>query len=220
MKKYIVVFVIFLATVIAQTLPVDWSQSYCTYDVPDVFDQGEYGIGFSVNNYTIYSSELDTQAYDTRRFDIYAAYGVLKNVEVGLKFSYPTAGVAEAQYQFLHGKFAGALKFGFGYMKGTREGYITDYVYDFYPTLLLGLGLKEYIRFYWAPKVIFSLHARDRQEVSDRQPVSVFQYGYGIGFKIGKRFAFMPEANWLFGTKEGVKYTVNQFGLGVMLEIQ
>ncbi|UCC12442.1 MAG: hypothetical protein JSW02_02595 [candidate division WOR-3 bacterium] len=220
MKKIIVVYAIFRLLIIAQTLPADWSQSYCTYDVPEVFEPGEYGIGFAIDNYTIYSGVADTVAYDTRRFDIYASYGLFKNVEVGVKYSYPTAGVLEAQYQFLHGKYASAIKLGFGYMKGTREGYITDYVYDVYPTLLLGLCAKKCIKLYWAPKIIYSLHMRDRQEDSDRQPVSVFQYGHGVGLKIGDRFAFMPEANWLFGVNEGVKYTVNQFGLGVMLEIQ
>lgn len=219
MKKCIVVFTLSLAVVVAQYFPDDWSQSYCTYDAPEVFEQGKYGIGFAIDNYTIYSAESDTLAYDTRRFDIYAAYGLFKNVEVGVKFSYPTAGVVEAQYQFLHGTYAGALKFGFGYMKGTRSVLIHDYVYDFYPTLLLSVRLKSWIRFYLAPKIIYSLHTKDRFEDTDRQPVSVFQYGYGVGFKIGERFAFMPEANWVFGDNEGVHYKVNQFGLGVMLSI-
>jgi hypothetical protein len=209
-----------MATIVAQCLPDDWSQSYCTYDAPEVFGPGEYGIGFAIDNYTIYSSENDSVAYDTRRFDVYAAYGVLKNLEVGLKFSYPTAGVIEAQYQFLHGTYAGALKFGFGYMKGTRSVFIHDYVYDFYPTLLLSIRLRKCIRFFWAPKIIYSLHTKDRFEDSDRQPVSIFQYGYGVGFKVGERFAFMPEANWLFGNNEGVHFTVNQFGLGIMLTIE
>jgi hypothetical protein len=41
-----------------------------------------------------------------------------------------------------------------------------------------------------------------------------------VGFKVGERFAFMPEANWLFGNNEGVHFTVNQFGLGIMLTIE
>lgn len=218
MIKYITLYFLSLMTITGQCLPDDWSQSYCTYDIPEVLAPGKYSIGFAIDNYTIYSAESDTTAYDTRRFDIYAAYGLLKNMEVGVKFSYPTAGVIEVQYQLLHGRYTGGLKLGVGYMKGTRDGYITDYVYDIYPTLILGVRLNDMIRLYWAPKVIYSLHTRDRQEISDRQPVSILQYGHGMGFMIGDRFVFMPETNWLFGNNEGVYYTVNQFGIGIMIK--
>ena len=64
MKKCIIISIISIAIVAAQHFPDDWSQSYCTYDVPEVYGPGEYGIGFSVDNYTIYSAENDTLAYD------------------------------------------------------------------------------------------------------------------------------------------------------------
>ncbi|MBN2620936.1 hypothetical protein JXB22_07580 [candidate division WOR-3 bacterium] len=208
--------------VFAQTLPLEWSQSYGTYDRPVVHDPGGYSLGFSINNYAFYvdESEEDSISYDTRRFDIFAQLGIGKNAELEFKFSYPTCGVVSAKYMVAQGRAGIAAKIGFGYMKGTRAGFITDYVLDFYPGVLLSYQLTGHIAIYGTPKMIYSIHARDRREHSDREPRYIFQYGPGIGIAIGTDFTVMVESNWLWGDNEGITYTVNQFGVGVTVTIR
>jgi hypothetical protein len=206
----------------AQTLPLEWSQSYGTYDRPVVHGQGSYSLGFSINNYAFYvdEGENDSISYDTRRFDIFAQIGILRKAELEFKFSYPTCGVISAKYLLAKGLAGIAMKMGFGYMKGTREGFITDYVLDFYPTVLISYNIAEHIILYGAPKIIYSIHIKDIQENSDREPRYIFQYGPGIGVAIGDDFTVMVESNWLWGDNEGIHYIANQFGVGVSIEIR
>ena len=206
----------------SQHLPLEWSQSYGTYDRPVVHQPGGYSLGFSINNYAFYEHEEDTDstAYDTRRFDIFAQLGIVKNTELEFKFSYPTCGVVSVKYLIAKGEAGIAIKAGFGYMKGTRTGFITDYVLDFYPTLLLSYELNEHILLYGAPKIIYSIHIRDQEENSEREPRHIFQYGPGIGVAINNDFSVMIESNWLWGNNEGIRYVANQFGLGINLKIR
>jgi hypothetical protein len=104
-------------------------------------------------------------------------------------------------------------------MKGTRVNFITDYVFDFYPALILSKMLFKDVQVYYAPKIIYSIHPRDRQEHSTREPRNIFQYGHGIGIAFGRNFMIMLEGNWLFGDNESIDYTVNQFGIGVNLAL-
>jgi len=218
MKLYLLSLAL-LTSAFAQNWPKTWSPSYGTYDLADVFLTDEYGIGLSLNNYCIYNHP-DSTSYDERRFDLWARLGILKNAEFELKYSYPTCGLVSLKYKFFEHFVDAAFKFGFGYMKGTREDQITDYVYDFYPTLLLSKTLLSGIRFFMAPKLIYSIHTRDTQEHSTRPPREIFHYGYGLGCAVGKNFQILPEANWCWGNNEGVKYMVNQFGMGVALKIK
>lgn len=211
--------VLFFIMLFSQDLPDAWSQSYCTYDRATVDAPGHYSFGFAVDNFALYSDDPDTVSYDERRFDIFAKLSISRRIEVELKYSSPTAGLVAGKYQFLAGRMNGAFKLGFGYMKGTRIGYVTDYVFDFYPTIIMSKKLYRQIGLYLAPKCIYSVHPRDTREHSNREPRHIFQYGYGIGLMIGDKFRIMPEANWLFGNNRGVRYTVNQFGIGVNLKI-
>jgi len=206
---------------VGQHLPLEWSQSYGTYDRPVAHEPGGYSLGFSINNYAFYEHEEDTDstAYDTRRFDIYARLGILKNTELEFKFSSPTCGVVSAKYLIAKSVAGIAIKTGFGYMKGTRSGFITDYVLDFYPTLLLSYELTEHIIIYGAQKIIYSVHIRDQEEQSEREPRHIFQYGPGIGLALGGDFAVMIESNWLWGNNEGARYVANLFGLGINVKI-
>lgn len=220
MIKIISVSIILSASILfCQSLPDVWSQSYCTYDIAELHRPGEYSLGFAIDNFALYGGTFDSTAYDTRRFDIFAKLGVFRNAEFEIKFSSPTAGVIACKYKCYTGFIDAAAKIGFGYMKGTRIGFITDYVFDFYPTLIFSKQIFENIRVYYAPKIIYSIHPRDRQEHSTREPRHIFQYGHGIGLSFGNNFTIMPEGNWVFGDNEGTKYTVNQFGLGVNLRI-
>lgn len=218
-KQITVITIIAVSALFGQHLPLEWSQAYSTFDIAETHEPGKYSLGFAINNYALYSSSSDSTAYDTRRFDIYAKLGVLRNIEIEVKFASPTSGVLAGKYKFWSGYLDLAVKLGFGYMKGTRVNFITDYVYDFYPTLLLSKKIFKNIRIYYAPKIIYSIHPRDRQEQSTREPRYVFQFGHGIGIAFGDRFIIMSEGNWLFGDNEGVDYTVNQFGLGVNLRV-
>lgn len=217
MKKLLLI--LSCLSICAQDLPSSWSQSYSTYDIAESYLPDEYTIGFGIDNYCIYCFTGDTLNYDERKFDIWTRFGLFKKTEMEIKYSYPTCGLISLKYQFLQKYLTSAFKFGFGYMKGTREGLITDYVYDFYPTLLLNKNLFSNIKLYLAPKIIYSIHARDRQEHSDRPPRYIFQYGFGIGLALGKRFQLLPETNWLAGNNQGVRYIVNQFGIGANLKI-
>ncbi len=210
---------IFLLLIIGQNLPITWSQSYCTYDEASVLNSGEYSIGFGVDNYCIYSGTNDTIAYDERRFDIWARTAILKNLEFELKYSYPTAGVISIKRQLFKKFISSAFKFGFGYMKGTRVSYITDYVYDFYGTLFLEKEFFPELRFLYAPKFIFSMHYRDRQEHSTRPPRYISHLGHCFGLSLGRKFIFLPEINWLWGNNKDTEYMVNQFGLGINIKI-
>ncbi len=209
-----------LVPLLGQNLPISWSQSYCTYDMAEAYEPGQYSLGFGIDNYCIFSREYDTTAYDERRFDIFARLGVINNAEFEVKYSYPTAGVLAFKYQFYTGSLDAAFKFGLGYMKGTREGYITDYVFDFYPTLILSKDILQKISLYFAPKLIYSIHPRDRQEHSSREPTHVFQYGFGLGVAFGHRFRILPEINWLHGSVNEADYIISQFGIGVDLQIR
>ncbi|MEO0215722.1 MAG: hypothetical protein ABIL70_08760 [candidate division WOR-3 bacterium] len=219
MKKNLFIFLILLKISIAQNFPSSWSPSYCTYDVAQTLALSCYTMGFGIDNFCLYSKNNDSIAYDERRFDIWARLGIIKNTEFEIKYSYPTAGLISIKYLFLVQSIKTAFKSGFGYMKGTRVGFITDYVYDFYGTLLIEKALSKNIRFTYAPKAIYSLHTRDRQEHSTRPPRHIFQYGHCLSLSLGEKFVFIPEANWLWGDNEGTHYIVNQFGVGVNLKI-
>ncbi len=210
---------IILQTISAQNLPIFWSQSYCTYDEAQTLAPSCWTIGFGIDNYCLYSPNGDSIAYDERRFDIWARLGIFKKSEFEIKYSYPTAGLCSIKYLFLDGFLKTAFKFGFGYMKGTRVGFTTDYVYDFYGTLLIEKGLFKDVKFIYAPKMVYSVHTRDRQEHSTRPPRHILQYGHCLGLPFGGRFVFVPEVNWLWGNNEGVHYIVNQFGIGVNLKL-
>uniref|UniRef100_A0A7C4XUX3 Outer membrane protein beta-barrel domain-containing protein n=1 Tax=candidate division WOR-3 bacterium TaxID=2052148 RepID=A0A7C4XUX3_UNCW3 len=200
-------------------LPDSWSQSYCTYDLVQRLDVNEYAIGFGIDNFCLYSKTGDSIAYDERRFDIWAGLGILPKTEIEIKYSYPTAGLFSIKHVFLNKSMRGAIKPGFGYMKGTRSGFITDYVYDFYGTVILERTIFYKIRFLLAPKMVFSIHTRDRQEHSTRPPRYILQYGFGLGTALGERLIFQPETNWLWGNNQGINYIVNQFGIGVNIKI-
>ena len=219
MVKTIPVFFLTIILLFCQDLPVEWSQAYGTYDIAEVHEPGDYSIGFAINNYALYSSSFDSIAYDTRRFDIFARIGIFRNAEFEVKFASPTSGNIAGKYKFWSGFLDVAIKLGFGYMKGTRVNYVTDYVFDFYPSILFTKKISNKIRVYYAPKIIYSIHPRDRREQSTRAPRYIFQFGHGLGIAIGNDFIIMPEGNWLFGENDGVGYTVNQFGLGVNLRI-
>lgn len=214
-----VIIILSSSTLFCQHLPLEWSQSYCTYDIAEVHRPGEYSLGFAIDNFALYGGASDSTAYDTRRFDMFAKLGIFRNAEFEIKFSSPTSGVIASKYKCYAGVINAAVKMGFGYMKGTRVGFITDYVFDFYPTLIFSKQIFKNVRVYYAPKIIYSIHPRDRQEHSTREPRQIFQYGHGIGLSFGDDFTIMPEGNWLFGDNEGIKYTVNQFGVAVNLRI-
>lgn len=200
----------------AQFLPDLWSQSYCTYDIAQTMPRGGYSLGFSIDNYCLWSHDPDSVSYDQRRFDLFAEIALARNFEFGIKYSYPTSGLLEIKYRFLSTPLDGAFKFGTAYMKGTRIGLITDYVFDIYPCFIFSKAITSNIGFYIAPKVIYSIHLRDREEHSTRPPDYVFQYGLGLGLYFGDDFMIMPESNWLRGHRGG-DYTVNQFGIAVKL---
>jgi hypothetical protein len=219
MKRILLLTVLMAVVLLGQNLPTSWSQSYCTFDLPETHDAGHYSIGFGIDNYCIFSRQDDTTAYDERRFDIFAKLGILNNTELEIKYSYPTAGVLAFKYRFSGGLFNAAFKFGLGYMKGTRAGYITDYVFDFYPTIIFSKEILRKVKVYVAPKVIYSIHPRDRQEHSQRDPTHIFQYGFGLGMALGDRFVILPETNWLVGNVNETNYIVSQFGVAVNLLI-
>lgn len=219
MKRVMLLWLLLFAILFSQDFPDAWSQSYCTYDIGEAIEPGKYSFGFGIDNYCIYDRDHDTIAYDERRFDIFAKLGLFRKIEMEIKYSYPTTGIIAIKYHLLDEYIDAALKFGFGYMKGTRSGKITDYVFDFYPALILSKQFYKNWTLYFTPKIIYSIHARDRQEHSDRAPVYIFQYGFGIGVALGKNFVVLPETNWLWGDNEGVLYIVNQFGIGVNLKI-
>jgi hypothetical protein len=204
----------------AQNLAQTWTQSYGTYDQATAIKAGSYALGFSVNNYCLYDPNDDSTAYDERRFDLWARIGLFRNAEFELKFSSPTCAVLDLKYCFLNGSLNGAFKLGFGYMKGTRVNYLTDYVYDLYPTLLLTTRRFGPARLNLAPKMIYSIHQRDRQEHTTRPVRHIVQYGFGAGLELGEDFSIRPETNWLWADNEGVNYIVNQFGIGVQLLIR
>jgi hypothetical protein len=217
MKNTLMPLFLLVVPLVGQNLPISWSQSYCTFDLAETHDTGHYSLGFGIDNYCIFSRQGDTTAYDERRFDIFARLGLFKNAELEVKYSYPTAGVLALKYQFFEDFFQGAFKLGLGYMKGTRTGYVTDYVLDLYPTLFLSKNICRGIKLYLAPKLIYSVHLRDRQEQSLREPTHIFQYGYGVGIAFGDRFRILPETNRLFSRVNEATYIVDQFGIGVDL---
>lgn len=221
MKIRILAVTAFVIAAYGQNWPNTWSQSYGTYDVATAITPGAYALGFSVNNYCLYNhGEEDTIAFDERKFDIWAKVGIIKDLEFELKYSSPTCALLGVKFQFGHGQWRTAGKVSVGYMKGTREGQITDYVYDIYPTVLVDRMICRNLRLFAAPKAIYSIHARDRQEHSERPHRFISQHGFGLGLAIGTEFVILPETNWLWADNEGVDYLVNQFGIGVNARIR
>jgi hypothetical protein len=224
MKRAVILFLLLCSIIFSQDFPISWSQSYCTYDLANVHEPGHYSLGFSLDNYCIYTPHgehsNDTIAYDQRRFDIFAKLGLFNKTELEIKYSYPTSGIIAFKYRFIKGYVDLAFKLGFAYMKCTRIGKITDYVFDFYPTFILSKEVFKNVKIFLAPKIIYSIHIKDRQEHSEREPRYIFQYGYGFGFSIGDKFSIIPETNWLFGNNMGAIYSVHQFGLGINLNIR
>lgn len=222
MKKTLCLVALIIVAAGGQDWPNTWSQSYGTYDAAAAAPPGVYALGFSVNNYCLYNDrdDEDTIAFDERKFDLWARIGLLPDLEFELKYSSPTCALLGIKYQLGHGTWIPAMKFGVGYMKGTREGAITDYVYDFYPTAIVEKRFSGGVRVYLAPKAIFSIHARDRQEHTSRPHRFISQYGFTLGIALGGDFAVLPETNWLWADNEGVDYIVNQFGIGVSVRIR
>ena len=212
------IFLIFASSAIVSTqnLPVTWSQSYATYDVAVPISPGSYSLGLGIDNFCLYIHP-DSTSYDERRFDLWARLGLFRRAELEIKYSYPTAGLISFKYLCLtHPRFGDAgIKLGAGYMKGTREGMITDYIYDLYPSLILSTRTFKNTVLYVAPKIVYSIHTRDVQEHTDRPAREIFQYGYGVGCAFGRVFVVMIESNWCWGNNEGIHYMVNQFGIGV-----
>ncbi len=198
-----------------QNLPITWSQSYGTYDLSRACRRGSYAVGFGVNNFALYAPSDDSVAYDERRFDLWAKYGLDQDWEFELKYSHPTCLVLALKHQLMVHPVAAAAKLGFGYMKGTRANYLTDYVYDLYPGVIMDHALAGPFRIYAAPRAIFSIHQKDRQEHTKRPLRFIQQYGFGLGVRAEGDFAVALESNWFWANNEGVTYIVNQFGIGI-----
>lgn len=198
-----------------QNLPITWSQSYGSYDLARACRQGSYALGFGVNNFALYDPSDDSVAFDERRFDIWGKYGLGHQWEFELKYSHPTCLVLATKHELTALPFGSAVKLGFGYMKGTRANYLTDYVYDIYPGLILDHALAGPIRICVSPRAIFSIHQKDRQEHTQRPLRFIWQYGFGLGVRTEGDFAVALESNWFWANNEGVTYIVNQFGIGL-----
>jgi len=205
----------FFVILSGQTLPITWSQCYGTYDQPQVCLSGSYALGFGVNNFAMYDPDNDSVAYDERRFDIWGKYGLGQGWEFELKYAYPTCLVMAAKREFLSFPLGAAAKLGFGYMKGTRSNYLTDYVYDIYPGFILDRVITGSLRVYASPRAIISIHQKDRQEHTTRPMRFITQYGFGLGLRLGGDFAVATESNWFWANNEDVTYIVNQFGIGI-----
>ncbi len=206
-----------------QNLPITWSQCYGTYDQSQALRSGSYALGFGINNFALYDPPYDLSdsvAYDERRFDIWGKYGLGRGWEFELKYASPTCLVMSAKRQLMTGPLGAAAKLGFGYMKGTRSNYLTDYVYDIYPGFILDRVITGSLRVYASPRALISIHQKDRQEHTTRPLRSITQYGFGLGLRLGSDFAVATESNWFWANNDGATYIVNQFGIGVNAAIK
>lgn len=193
-------------------LPTQFCPSYSLYETPQALALGGCGVGFATHNFCLYGR--DTVSYDRRDFDLFGRLGLGRGLELGLKHSSPGAGLLSLKYQLLGGYIPFAIQLGAGYMKATLANYWTYYVFDLYPRLLASWKGRPGLELYSALKFIHSLYS----EETGRETKKVFSYGGTIGVALGPDyFRLMPEVNRLYGSDQGKRFTVTQFGLGAIL---
>ncbi len=202
-------------------LHYDWRQSISTHETARVLEKDQFALTLAVNNYFCCWSK-DFISHDLLLYDIVARYGVFKNFEIALKYSYPSTALIRAKYQISYGKrLSMAVQLGVGQYKLTNQSYKTDYIVDIYPGVNFDLKLYKTFKFYFAPKFIYSLYIADRFAKSENPPRQPWktdrnrQVGYVWGFSLGKKTMFTWENTWHWGDNEGIKYKIHQQGISV-----
>ena len=113
----------------------DWRQSISTHETARVINKEDFAFCFGVNNYYANWS-THTKGADLLLYDIMIRYGIFKNFEFALKYSYPVSALIKAKYKFVQKPFAIAAEFGIGQYKVTNQEYKTDYIIDLYPGII------------------------------------------------------------------------------------
>lgn len=202
----------------SQFLHYDKTQSYSTHETARVVEKEQFAFCFGVNNYFLAWS-VDSVAYDLLTFDITIRYGIVNNLELALKYSYPAAALARAKYALLNQPVAIAAEFGVGYYRLTNQQYETHRVIDLYPGVIVELPVYQGISIFAAPKLIWSFYTTDRiapPQSKAGKTERCYQYGYGWGIAWGnKKTSFNLENNWCWSKYEKVRYKVHQIGVGV-----
>jgi len=201
-----------------QFLHHDRTQSYSTHETARVLDKGEFAFGFGVNNYFLAWS-VDSVAYDLLTFDIMLRYGIVKNLEFALKYSYPAAALARVKYGLLKKPVGIAAVFGIGTYKMTNQAFRTDRVIDLYPGIIVEKHIYKGISAFAAPRLITSFHIpaqRVKSETADDKTHRCFQYGYVWGIAWGnKKTSFILENTWYWSRYKTVSYKIHQLGFGI-----
>ncbi len=202
----------------SQFLQHDWTQSYSTHETARVLNKEEFALCFGINNYFLAWSD-DSTAYDLLTFDIMIRYGIFKDFEFALKYSYPATALVRVKYGILKKPVSIAAEFGIGHYKLTNQDYKTDYIIDLYPGIILEKHLYKGISIFTAPKFIYSFYIADRFAGPPRIPWKTehcYQYGYAWGIAWGNtKTIFNLENNWYWSKYEKVSYKVHQIGFGI-----
>ncbi len=202
----------------SQFLHYDRTQSYSTHETARVLDKEEFAFGFGVNNYFLAWS-ADSVAYDLLTFDIMLRYGIVKNLEFALKYSYPAAALARMKYGLLKKPVAIAVECGVGSYKMTNQAYRTDRIIDLYPGIIVEKHIYKGISLFAAPKLIYSFYIADRVGQPENMATKTqrcIQYGYAWGIAWGnKKTSFNLENTWYWSKYEKISYKIHQLGFGI-----
>ena len=198
----------------------DWRQSISTHETARVIGKEEFALCFGVNNYYANWSK-HTRGADLLLYDIMIRYGILKNLEFGLKYSYSNSALIRLKYGLLKKPIQCSVSFGIGQYKLTNQDYRTDYIIDLYPGLIFESKIYKKLSFYIAPKLIYSLFIADRYADSETPPrkpwqtEKCYQYGYCWGFALGSKTRFIFENTWHWVNYEGFKYKIHMHGFSI-----
>ena len=125
--------------------------------------------------------EFDSTGYDLLIYDIMVRYGLFKNFEIALKYSYPSSALIRVKFGLINKPISIATEFGIGQYKLTNKDYKTDYIIDLYPGIILEAKIYKQLSFYFTPKLIYSFYIADRFSKTPRVPWETkkcIQYGY------------------------------------------
>lgn len=201
-------------------LHYDWRQSVSTHETARVLAKEEFGLCFGINNFFANWSTV-VRGHDLLLYDIKVRYGLFKNVEVALKYSYPNTALAQIKTSLVKGRFSAAASFGVSHYKLTTQEFKTDYIIDLYPGIILAYQVFKNVSIYAAPKFVYSLFIADRwadYEDPPRKPWSIERcthWGYCYGIALGGKTRLTLEDTWHWVNYAGVKFRIHMLGIGV-----
>jgi len=194
--------------------------STSSFQTARVTETGEYGYGAGITlpRYTFEEEITDTifgsnsQSVNGFAGEIYARYGVMENLDVGLKVAVIGSSGIDAKYQFLgdsESMLAGSVGLGLSYLSINGGGNdATSYrTFDLTVPLYFSIHPTDWFSFYLSPRYLYRASSNNAS----------FYGGIG-GVRVGKRtagfieYALMANNSDLWGTHRQLNIGI---GIGI-----